>query len=151
MINSQIDKLQELSNIELIEGDINETKSSIKVIENHIKEYKKTSKQETDEIINEINEKKSELGSLTSLGKNKKKEIDLIEKGTCPTCGAPIDQSQLNIKKEERKVLLEQYNNVNNDITHLNALYSQKINESTKYIDLKNNEVISQKYMLSKL
>jgi DNA repair exonuclease SbcCD ATPase subunit len=151
MINSQIDKLQELSNIELIEGDINETKSSIKVIENHIKEYKKTSKQETDEIINEINEKKSELGSLTSLGKNKKKEIDLIEKGTCPTCGAPIDQSQLNIKKEERKVLLEQYNNVNNDITHLNALYSQKINESTKYIDLKNNEVISQKNMLSKL
>lgn len=151
MINSQIDKLQELSNIELIEGDINETKSSIKVIENHIKEYKKTSKQETDEIINEINEKKSELGSLTSLGKNKKKEIDLIEKGTCPTCGAPIDQSQLNIKKEERKVLLEQYNNVNNDITHLNVLYSQKINESTKYIDLKNNEVISQKNMLSKL
>lgn len=151
MINSQIDKLQELSNIELIEGDINETKSSIKVIENHIKEYKKTSKQETDEIINEINEKKSELGSLTSLGKNKKKEIDLIEKGTCPTCGAPIDQSQLNIKKEERRVLLEQYNNVNNDITHLNALYSQKINESTKYIDLKNNEVISQKNMLSKL
>lgn len=151
MINSQIDKLQELSNIELIEGDINETKSSIKVIENHIKEYKKTSKQETDEIINEINEKKSELGSLTSLGKNKKKEIDLIEKGTCPTCGAPIDQSQLNIKKEERRILLEQYNNVNNDITHLNALYSQKINESTKYIDLKNNEVISQKNMLSKL
>ena len=45
--------------------------------------------------------------------KNKKNEIDFIEKGVCPTCGAAIDQSQLEIKKQEMALEEAQQNKSN--------------------------------------
>ena len=111
-LESQIHKLQEISNIDVIEGDINEVKGNIKKYDGDIRELNA----HIDSLSKEYSHKKTKLikeqSSLVSLGKNKKKEIDFIEKGTCPTCGAPIDQSQLEIKKQEREVLLSKYNEV---------------------------------------
>lgn len=109
---SQIDKITELSSIEHIAGNINEVQQTIASLENN-----------RDNIINEDDKQlialrkewaalQAELGKIKLLGANKKKEIDFIKKGTCPTCGAPIDQSSLPIKEQEREVLLEQYKSV---------------------------------------
>lgn len=121
---AQIQKLEELSNIELIDGNIDDTKNCIKNLNQRLKDV-------DDEINNYIREKNEERASLAkkqssvlTLGKNKKKEIEFIEKGTCPTCGAPIDQSQLEIKKKEKDLLLEQYN-----------MFTEKINDIVKDMD----------------
>lgn len=134
---SQINKILELSSIERIEGSINETQSSIQTLE-----------QERDSIITKDDAQlvtlrkewaalQAELSKIKVLGANKKKEIDFIKKGTCPTCGAPIDQSSLPIKEQEREVLLEQYKSVlekgNNKQDDIIALESSRKNIVEEY------------------
>ena len=74
------------------------------------------------------------MTSLLTLGKNKKKEIDFIKKGKCPTCGAPIDQSQLKQKEKEREELLEAYNTIHSSIALIEAHISRERDEMNKYI-----------------
>ena len=82
----------------------------------------------------ELNKKKI---SLVTLGRHKAEEIDFIEKGVCPTCGAPIDQSQLEVKKKEREVLLEQYNNISKSLDgvmiELKALDNKMTTHTNEY------------------
>jgi DNA repair exonuclease SbcCD ATPase subunit len=82
----------------------------------------------------ELNKKKI---TLMTLGKNKKQEIDFIEKGVCPTCGAQIDQSQLEVKKQERLVLLEQYNTISQEtdkvISELRVLDEKMLTSTNEY------------------
>lgn len=82
-------------------------------------------------ITKELEELNSKLSSIKTLGTNKKKEIDFIEQGTCPTCGAPIDQSQLEIKKKERQLLLESFKRVNEDIIKKRGELDNVSNEYT--------------------
>ena len=119
-IQGQIDKIHEITNIAKIEGDINAVKTDISNYRAQYKDIVDRYSVETDKINGEITENKTKLASIKTLGANKKKEIDFIEKGKCPTCGAPIDQSHLEIKKQERQVLLEQYVSVENNIKALN-------------------------------
>ena len=115
-LSAQIQKLEELSNVEIIDGNISDVKECISSLNDRLKSADNRIK----DYINEQNKGKLELvnkqSSLLTLGKNKKKEIDFIEKGTCPTCGAPIDQSQLEIKRKEKDLLLEQYQDVTKKI-----------------------------------
>ena len=94
-LQGQIDKLNELLNKSNIEGDIDIVSEEIK----DFKERLKNINEKYEEDYNKYNSKKYELGkqqsSLLTLGKNKAKEISFIEKGICPTCGAPIDQTSL--------------------------------------------------------
>ena len=118
-LSAQIQKLEELSNIELIDGNIEDTKNAI----NNLNQRLKDIDNEINKYIRERNEERASLAkkqsSVLTLGKNKKKEIEFIEKGTCPTCGAPIDQSQLEIKKKEKDLLLEQYNTITEKINNI--------------------------------
>jgi DNA repair exonuclease SbcCD ATPase subunit len=141
-LDSQIRKLKEISNTEVINGDILSVKQEIDSLTT-LKD------QLTKEIKLEIlleKEKQRELDkkkiTLITLGKNKKKEIDFIEKGVCPTCGAPIDQSQLESKKQERLLLLEQYeaidaqcNEVCKQLKSLDEKMTSKTNEYKVKID----------------
>lgn len=151
-LESQINKLEELSNIELIDGNIQETKDIIGKLTMDLQDIQKSLNiwnQEHHTIKNEYIKKQA---SVLTLGKNKKKEIDFIEKGTCPTCGAPIDQSQLPIKKKERDVLLEQYNNISARIQELDiemANYSEHIQK--EQIDPLNIEISKYKKLLTRL
>lgn len=151
-LESQINKLEELSNIELIDGNIQETKDIIGKLTTDLQDIQKSLNiwnQEHHTIKNEYVKKQA---SVLTLGKNKKKEIDFIEKGTCPTCGAPIDQSQLPIKKKERDVLLEQYNNISTRIQELDiemANYSEHIQK--EQIDPLNIEISKYKKLLTRL
>ena len=115
-VQGQINKLHDIANMARIEGDLDQVKKDKKELDDKLKQLTSDYKEVKELITNELEELNSKLSSIKTLGANKKKEIDFIEKGTCPTCGAPIDQSQLEIKKKEREVLLENYNDINGKV-----------------------------------
>ena len=77
---------------------------------------------------NELVGLQSKLTEVKTLGVNLKKEIDFIKKGICPTCGAPIDQSQLEEKNKTRKpffyfsllIVFSFFNNTNKNKNYIN-------------------------------
>lgn len=143
-LESQVRKLEEISRMEVITGNIVEVKQeidSLLVLKEQLEKDIKLEILAKKEEQSEWNKKKI---SLVTLGRHKKEEIDFIEKGVCPTCGAPIDQSQLEVKKKEREVLLDQYNSVSKEVdrvvgelrqlddkmTNATSEYKTKIDES---------------------
>ena len=115
-VTAQIQTLTDMTNMEVIEGSVEECNNLIKEIQDKVKVIV----DEHGKFITELNNKNAELRSeasrLQTLGQAKTKEIAFIEKGVCPTCGAPIDQSQLEDKKLERNVLLKQYQTIAEEI-----------------------------------
>lgn len=150
-LESQVRKLEELSNIEIIEGDINEVK---KLIQIHMDCCGGIQGEMNDEVSlltsNQVN-LRQRMASIATLGKNKKKEIDFIEKGICPTCGAPIDQSQLEIKKKEREVLLEQYHEVESQIKDIDVSIKEIKDEANEKLKDINDLISSSKKLLTRL
>ena len=45
-------------------------------------------------------------------------EIEFIKKGTCPTCGSPIDQSMLPTKEKELAILRKQYTEISTKLNN---------------------------------
>ena len=136
-LESQVRKLEEISNMEVITGDIVEVKqeiNSLMVLKEQLEKSIKLEILAKKEEQSELNKKKI---TLMTLGKNKKQEIDFIEKGVCPTCGAQIDQSQLEVKKQERLVLLEQYNTISQEtdkvISELRVLDEKMLTSTNEY------------------
>lgn len=150
-LQKQIDKLNEISNIQTIDGNIDEVEASIALLEKEIFNISNDCQSIINKLTTDVTDKKQKLASLTTLGKNKAKEIAFIEKGTCPTCGAPIDQSQLETKKAERQLLLENYNRINSDISDLTAQISKETEKMNKYISSKKSLVKSQENLLVQL
>ena len=150
-LQKQIDKLNEISNIQTIDGNIDEVEASIALLEKEIFNISNDCQSVINKLTTDVTDKKQKLASLTTLGKNKAKEIAFIEKGTCPTCGAPIDQSQLETKKAERQLLLENYNRINGDISDLTAQISKETEKMNKYISSKKSLVKSQENLLVQL
>ena len=150
-LESQVRKLEELSNIEIIEGDINEVK---KLIQIHMDCCSGIQGEMNDEVAlltsDQVN-LRQRMASIATLGKNKKKEIDFIEKGICPTCGAPIDQSQLEIKKKEREVLLEQYREVESQIKDIDVSIKEIKDEANEKLKDINDLISSSKKLLTRL
>lgn len=150
-LESQVRKLEELSNIEIIEGDINEVKKSIQI---HTDCYGGIQGEMNDEVSlltsNQVN-LRQRMASIATLGKNKKKEIDFIEKGICPTCGAPIDQSQLEVKKKEREVLLEQYHEVESQIKDIDVSIKEIKEEANAQLKDISDLISSSKKLLTRL
>ena len=136
-ISAQIEKLEEMINIQFIEGNIDECNENISKIKSEIEALEK----EYISIVSNLNKKDKELrasaSKIQTLGAAKNKEIAFIEKGICPTCGAPIDQSQLENKKQERALLLKEYSEL-----------GAKIKENTESID---EHVSRQKEMVAPL
>lgn len=120
---SQIRKIEDLSNIERIEGESAEIKEEIKSVEKSRKEFENKFTAWDETTRKDIRALDNELTKIKTLGTNKAKEIKFIEQGKCPTCGAPIDQSQLEIKKAERDVLLKQYNEINDRLKSAQTKY----------------------------
>lgn len=134
-LNSQINKLKEMSNTTVIEGNISDITKIINDLRDKV--YNEETKYYEEEKL--LNKKETELRAeatkIKTLGTAKAKEISFIEKGICPTCGAAIDQSQLSIKKQEREVLLNQYNTVTENIN--------KVIEEKNALKLEFNRIIS--------
>lgn len=115
-VSSQINKIEQLNNIARVEGDLNKVSAEIIDKDAQIKEKNNIIKEINDRYNKELLELNSQLAEIKALGTNKAKEIKFIEQGKCPTCGAPIDQSQLEIKKREKSALLEQYSLIDKTI-----------------------------------
>lgn len=130
-IKGQIDKLKDIANMARIDGDLDKVKKDRNELDEKLKELTQTYKDTKELITKELEKLNSKLSSIQTLGSNKKKEIDFIEQGTCPTCGAPIDQSQLEIKKKERLLLLESFNHVNDNIIKKRGELGKVANEYT--------------------
>lgn len=151
-LESQVQKLEELSNMELIAGDIGNTKETISTLVSKMNDIQTELRGWVNEKTKSKNELLKKQASVLTLGKNKKKEIDFIEKGTCPTCGAPIDQSQLEIKKKEKDLLLEQYNEIGEKVKVLDGEITNYSNGvQIGQIDPLNEEISRYKKLLTRL
>ena len=150
-IGAQIKKIQDLSNIERIEGNISDVKKQIDGNKEKLRLLKKDHSDWSAEVKKELREKQDELAKIKALGSNKAKEIKFIEQGTCPTCGAPIDQSQLEVKKQEREVFLAQYKEIDakiKEITDKSSIKNKEFEEKEEVID---RERIKLSSLLTKL
>ena len=108
-IQSQIDKITQLSGQARVEGDLLQVTNDISNTEARRNEEIGHINDTLISLRKRWSETQTELSRVKLLGQNKKKEIDFIKQGKCPTCGAPIDQSQLSIKEQEREQLLSYY------------------------------------------
>lgn len=135
-IDEQIKRLKHLSNIEIIDGNINTLKNDLNLLEQKYTMFKQEKTLVSENYKKELIELQSKLTEIKTLGTNIKKEIDFIKKGICPTCGSPIDQSQLEEKNKVRNTLLESYNLVDKQLKELN----EKNKEIKTKDDIKDKE-----------
>lgn len=150
-LESQVEKLEELSNVEIIEGNMDTVKLQINEFET---EYKEVSSKYSDEQKLLETEKVNlcqKRASIVTLGNNKKHEIEFIEKGICPTCGAPIDQSQLEIKKQEKDLLTKSYLEIQEKIKAIDNQISTLNLEKTHETDSIWRTITSLKQLLTRL
>lgn len=140
-IKGQINKLYEISHMDLINEDINDIIKSKNKYEDKLKELIKNYNKEIKEVNENFISLTKQLSTIKAQGSNKTKEIEFIERGICPTCGAPIDQSKLELKKQERNKLLEEYNSINNKLkfykekqTNVNESYNKEKSNISKQI-----------------
>lgn len=141
-ISAQINKLNEISNLEIIDGNIDELNNLISECQNQINNLKNDYIVESKRLTKIDNDLRTDATRIKTLGSAKSKEIQFIEKGVCPTCGAPIDQSQLENKKAEREILLKNYRDIDSkikknseDIANTANKYNQDIKPITAEID----------------
>jgi DNA repair exonuclease SbcCD ATPase subunit len=150
-IETQIQKIKDLSNIERIEGDLSHVKKLITNL-NTEKNTCNSNYQDRISVINtQLREKQDELAKIKALGSNVASEIKFIEQGKCPTCGAPIDQSQLEIKKKAREVFLEQYNVLSAQVKTINESKEKEkrlLNEELRKFNDLHNDLLSLKTKL---
>ena len=126
---AQIQKIKEIAGSANIKGDPANIKSTLTELRKELKEVEASEQEALSPIREELAQKQESLAHVKALGTNKANEIKFIEQGICPTCGAPIDQSQLEIKKQEREAFLKQYADINARIKELKAASQNVLSE----------------------
>lgn len=126
-IESQIRKLEEMANISVIEGNVQEVELCINDINTQLTELSSDFTSEQKKYNSNSKQKNSELTKILTLGKKLAKEIEFLEKGICPTCGAKIDQSDLQDKKDEKAILLSQHSTVKQYLNELETAWNEYI------------------------
>ena len=150
-IQMQINKILELSNKTKIEGDMGVTEEEIKSIKETHKGDTIKLKEGENKMNIQLRELQSKLSEIKTLGLNKKREIDFIKQGICPTCGAPIDQAQLPIKEKEKEVLGEQYKEYSDKYKDVEAKFREKQQKWNKLNDERNGKIIELTTFLTQL
>lgn len=149
--NYQIERLKSMPERVECKEEIDQLESEIPLIKENIRKAQDKLNKKLTPLQKELGDNCSRLTGIKVLGAEKKKEIDFIKKGVCPTCGAPIDQSQLELKEKERQNLLDQYSEINTHISDLNEQISNLKEKSTNYIAEKENSVKSKENELIRL
>ena len=150
-IQMQINKILELSNKTKIEGDMGVTEEEIKSIKETYKGDTIKLKEGENKMNIQLRELQSKLSEIKTLGLNKKREIDFIKQGICPTCGAPIDQAQLPIKEKEKEVLGEQYKEYSDKYKDVEAKFREKQQKWNKLNDERNGKIMELTAFLAQL
>lgn len=126
-LSSQIDKINQLSAFKKIEGDIQDTSDKIDILNEAIRLLDNDRGVSSSEYNKKLIALTDQLSEIRILGTNKAKEIKFIEQGKCPTCGAPIDQSQLEIKKKEKDILTQRYTELSQQINAIKEEQTSKL------------------------
>lgn len=150
-LDAQINKLKEVSNIEIIEGSVSDTNNIINELNGQIKQLHDKYVFDSKQLMDKDKSLRADATRIKTLGASKMKEITFIEKGICPTCGAMIDQSQLQFKKDEYSAFVQQYKNLS-DSVKANSEDIKRLEE--EYIDAITpikNDISTQKDHLAKL
>lgn len=150
-IYSQINKIRELSNISRIQGSIQDTELKINQLNLYLKTLEERYNDKISENVKNINNIKDKLNDLIRLGKSVSKEIELIEKGICPTCGATIDNTSLNDKIKEKELLLESYKENNKLLDEYKRIENDITNSYKTTVGEKSKELKEQEYLKIKL
>lgn len=150
-LTAQIEKLEELSNMEIIDGNIDEYNDLIKKIKDEMLEISNSHEKIMTELNNKDKELRASAAKIQALGNAKNKEIAFIEKGVCPTCGAPIDQSQLEIKKQERDAFLNQYKGIANDVKENNRVITENTSQYNETLAPMKKQIEEYKVKIVKL
>jgi DNA repair exonuclease SbcCD ATPase subunit len=144
-------QMNRLRSYTFVEGDADAVRNDISQLKDYIKEKEAERDTQVTPLQTQLNTYNSKLVEVRTLGVNKKREIDFIKKGTCPTCGAPIDQSKLSIKEQERQILADQYMSISSHISDLTAQISTITSESVNSIAELKARVKSQENELIRL
>lgn len=147
-INSQVERMK---NYTFIDGDVDETRKLITGLKQEISAREQELREKVQPLQTELADQQRRLIEVKTLGQNKRREIDFIKKGTCPTCGAPIDQSSLEIKEKERDAFKTQYISIDTRIRDLTAQISQENSSAANYITERKNRIKSQENELIRL
>lgn len=147
-VSSQIERME---NYTFINGDPDQIHAEIDALKNEIHNKRTDISSKTQPLTTAVSALNTRLTEIKVLGTATRREIDFIKKGTCPTCGAPIDQSQLSIKEQARENLSKQYLEISAQINDLNAQISSLNQELTNYVTERNNRIKSQENELIKL
>lgn len=150
-IRSQINKIRELSNISKIQGNIHDTELKINQLNNYLKTLDERYRDKLSKNSKDIGDVKDKLNDLVRLGKSVSKEIELIERGICPTCGATIDDANLNDKKKEKELLLESYKENNKLLEGYKQEEKEITNAYKSVVDEKSKELKEYEYLKIKL
>ena len=148
---AQIKKLEELSNIEVIEGCIDDVMQNINNINNSLNEMSRYYNDELSKSNKLVKAKSSELSKIITLGKKLAKEIEFLGKGICPTCGAKIDQSDLQNKKQEKEILLSQHSIVKKELDELENTWNEFVKKYNDEVSDINEQKSIQTQQLYKL
>ena len=133
-MESQVRKLEEIANISIIDGNVKEVELYIKNINTKLSELLSNFTNEQNAYNTNSKQKNSELTKILTLGKKLAKEIEFLEKGICPTCGAKIDQSDLQDKKDEKNILLSQHATVKQRLNELDDVWNEYVKEYKKEV-----------------
>ena len=88
-----------------------------------INEEKERLMKDTRDSVSDLS---TRMGTIKSDGMRKKKEIDFLSKGICPTCGAKLDVTNLEQYKREREELLSEYSRLSAELSSIESEISSK-------------------------
>lgn len=132
---AQVEKWMDTDQAELV-AEINAKKL---IYENYMSKLQEVTAERDNkiaEIRKHLTDLQQKIATVKTEGARKKKEIDFLSKGICPTCGQKLDISSLEEHKKERERLLEEYNNLNKKIANENTKIIETNNEYSSDIEL---------------
>lgn len=89
--------------------DIKLKQEEIAQLDARLKSYIDETDKKLSQICKQRDDEKRNMDQIMALGKAKRKEINLISKGICPTCGAKINPDKIIETQNELNILLHNY------------------------------------------
>lgn len=115
-MSEQVNVMKEDISDDNINNDIKQFENSKKQLNIDLNKLQQKLKSEENSFINKTNELNKKLleqqnkkNEITVLGKEARKQYELIKTGICQTCGQPVSQSETDIIKKKIEEYREQY------------------------------------------
>lgn len=151
VLNKQLERMERQSEYKAAQEDIEQQEKLIHETTLELNRKKDEYKQAITPLESDRLQFIKHQSAVLAMGKAKKKEIEFIQKGICPTCHQPIPQDTLQAKIQEREELLEQYTGINAHITQINAHIQEISSKMDKCIAELSERVKSQENELTRL